>query len=222
MSPLRSLFLLIFVAGAFSASAKAELRLVSEMNGRIVPVTALEEGRIVGLDGAQKTIFSKDAVFALEGDLGANANLVLWSPSYGIQRSEVPGRSKKEKALVGRVGIKHMTEWAGQKTPSALLLAWPAGVPNGALIVLGWMVNGKLTQIHTGIMPSTLQTKLAYVSHEFPLTPTEVEGRGSYCCGWTGNSSRPRRVFPIQWPNMRSKPCCWAIWGRCAPLWTKA
>lgn len=163
-----------------------ELRLVAHDEGRVLPVFGVENHRVVARDGDKKVLLRRNTRYALEGDLVANAGQILWTPRYDIKtaaedlQAHPPGT-----AAVGVVAIRHLAEMDGEKQRSDFLTQWPGGAPEGGLVLLGWLVNGRISQLAVEKVPSTKVVKFFIASHEFSLGPSETSGQGIMLL-WTG------------------------------------
>lgn len=173
---LRGLGLALTVAGA--PVLAAELRLLCEVEGKALPVGGVERRQIFALDGGKKVPVPADAKWQLQGDLRANAALVEWSPPYVVTRPVLPDRARPAERAPYRasVNLRHATESFGRKVESAFLKSWPGGVPDVALAVFVWLLDGRPSTVNVRVVPST-QRKNFLVSHDFKLSPVEAAGQ---------------------------------------------
>lgn len=65
----------------------ADLRLMCDVGGRLLPLVAQEDGALLLSDGDTRVPARKDAKWILEGDIRANSGLIRWAPDYEIYRS---------------------------------------------------------------------------------------------------------------------------------------
>jgi TonB family protein len=196
MRRIRFFWLLVIGLGS-GLTTRAELRLLCEVEGRPVPIVEIERGRILGLDGGKKIAIPEEAVWRLDGDLGANADLVQWAPSYSISRVEAPDYeiARMERPFRGAVKLQHMSERYGEKHESLLFESWPEGVPQKGIAVLGWVVDGKVVAVQAKPVPATAQNKYFEAGYRFALTTKEAAGQGIVLLWINGRFVAPVPIF---------------------------
>jgi TonB family protein len=180
-----------------AALARAELKLYCEIGGQKLPVTAVAHHAVVCRNGAEDITLDRDALWhtkwVVEGDLKANAATVCWSPLYTIRRKDVPDwqAAAIEHPAVATVSMVHMTRIQVHPVKSEFLRRWPTGVPDEAIVVLAWVVDGRIVRTGGHVVPST---KREYFNARdlFELTTSEARGQ-AVALLWVGG----RFVAPI-------------------------
>ncbi len=179
-----------------TARGASELRLVARVGDRVLPVVGVENNRIVAEDGTRRVPLRHDAHYELAGDLRNAVGDVFWAPVYGVRATDEalkglpPGT-----AAVGHVFLRHMTEMDGRKLPSDFIERWPGGAPDGGIMVLGWMVDGKISQLAVAKVPSTKTARFFVAEHDFPLTREEMRGQGLMLFWAKGQFIAPKPRF---------------------------
>lgn len=149
-------FRLIFIwavlcAGLHASLPEPSLSLLCEWDGQQVSVAAVtEEGRIQVMRDGKLVEVPKKARWSLEGDLRRNAAFLYWSPNYWIKRRSEPDQIKdaahpfEASVRVHYAPLSNkMTEFAG----AGLRHAWPATSGSRELLVVAWIVGGKIAQV---------------------------------------------------------------------------
>lgn len=190
--------LLPAIAGVLlaGATARAELRALAHVEGRVIPVTGVENNRIVGTEDGRKIALLHDTVYELEGDLRAEAALVRWSSNYASTSAEAAQHPPRPGiAAVGTVNTRHLVELDGKKMTSEFRAAWPAETGEGGLMLMGWVVDGKISQLAVAKVPATRTAKFFVVMHEFELTSAEAGGQGIMLLWEQGRFIPPKLRF---------------------------
>ncbi|WP_161554699.1 TonB family protein [Ereboglobus luteus] len=134
------------------STARADLRLVCEIDGKAFAPRSISGNTIEVTDGTETRQTGADATWRLEGDLRANAAFLRMSPNYTIYqrgfRHRVPGEKYPMRA---KAGISH-----SQGGESEFLRQWPDGVSTSrALLVVVWMLDGRAADARVRIVPPT-------------------------------------------------------------------
>lgn len=190
---------LLLIAGVGVWTARGELRLVCAIDGERGELVKLEAGRpIVKIGGKTREAPSR-TVWTLEGDLGsyAAASAIVYSPHYSITREDRSDSAVSEvdaTPLVGSVVLLHRASKDERPVTSPLLALWPEGVPDQALAIFGWLLEGRLTEVAVRAMPATTRGRDAGARARFALDETKADGQGVLLL-WRGGGF----VEPTPW-----------------------
>ncbi|MDF9828029.1 hypothetical protein M2447_002137 [Ereboglobus sp. PH5-10] len=134
-------------------TARADLRLVCEIDGKAFAPRSISGNTIEVTDGTETRQTGADATWRLEGDLRANAKFLVLFPSYTIYQRNSRHRELGEKyPMRAKAGISHY-----QGVESKFLRQWPDGVSTSrALLVVVWMLDGRAADARVRIVPPTL------------------------------------------------------------------
>lgn len=194
------MFLVRFKAAALvvmtlliGVTARAELTLVAEFNGRTLPVAGADRDHIFCANGDKKTSAPEEAKWRIEGDLKGNVALVRWSPVFGVTLVERPDAevARMERPWRGTVALLHATELYGKKHESPLLADWPAGVRESGIVVFAWIVDGRVVQAAAQPLASTQRSQFFSHGHAFELTKSEAAGQGAVLLWIDGKFQAP-------------------------------
>lgn len=163
-----------------SLIVQADLRLVCDIDGKSYAPVAINNSVIEVRSGDDVREAASSAAWRLEGDLRANAGLLLLSPTYSLFRKNFrDGQSDEGYPMRAVAGIGHITEnpVTKEKRDSEILEQWPDGISNDrALIVIVWMIDGRATDVRVRIAPSTSANEFT-IKETFKLTPEQSAGQ---------------------------------------------
>jgi TonB family protein len=175
-----------------ASTARAELRLLGDVNGNPVVVERMGAGRLVGrFEGRQVTI-PLHAGFKLEGDLSCDFGVVHWPFHFFLMRP--PTRDhlpRSERPHFGYVRLVNGTHWNGLVFDRI----WPKGVGDSALAIFAWVVDGRVSRVHVSPLPSKSGRDVFRVDHLFQLTADEARGRPIVLVWSEGRFVAPRPLF---------------------------
>jgi ankyrin repeat protein len=182
----------IFLALGSGARLRAELSLVTEADGRTYTIKEIRTGRLVGVAGSERRFFDWNATFAVAGDLVADARRVHWGPTYQIVHP--PVRDEVAASQRPYFGYVRLTNGPGFEGSSFTTL-WPERTVVGpALVVFGWVVEGRIRQVQVERLPADPNGKGFRLDQLFHLTPDEAGGQAVVLV-W----NRGQFVSPVRW-----------------------
>ena len=180
-----------------AATDAASVRLIGEHDRERYVFAGVEQKVLYCTDGAGKRVRAPDEItWKIEGDLRAQADLVLWSPDYTIYRRLLADsrHAEEEQRYRALAFVVHAAEAERQRVPWTLRSYWPEGIAKEGVVVFAWLVNGAPTQVAVRPVPSTSR-KYFSSSVRFDLTPEEAAGQAVALLWVDGKFVAPSPMF---------------------------
>lgn len=177
----------------------AALRLVCDIDGRALEPVRIEQGRILLSDGIREIDAPKNARWRIEGGLRENADMLSFSPSYGIQESNGAQDDPDfdpEYTMIGSSSVIHeiVSPLPDRPAASSFLDAWPEGTKAEALLVSVWMLDGQPAHVHAEAIPASVTHSFARGTR-FMLSREEARGQVLMLLWQPGGFVAPAKRF---------------------------
>jgi hypothetical protein len=158
--------------------ARAELKLLCEVDGRILPVVGVEgDAIVVERDGSSEKV-TRGAVFRIEGELVADASLVHWSQNYSIYRARGGEQEPERRQMEGSVGMRSSVRAGSKHVRNEILTLWPVAKEQAGILLAAWVVEGQVERIMAEPVSAVGSEQTFSNGKRFALTPVETEGQG--------------------------------------------
>jgi TonB family protein len=171
-------------------TGRAELRLVCDLNGAKVTINRISINRVVGNDGTNIIDLPVEAPFRLEGELSQEMHLLHWGAVYYLLHPR--GRDRLPAAQhpwIASVRLVKGDAWGGLSFDEF----WPDHKSRDpALVIFGWVLNGKLVQTKVQICPPEEKVRLDQI---FKLSEAEAMGSPVVLVWANGGFLPPRSWF---------------------------
>jgi TonB family protein len=184
--------LLCLAALAAVALARGELRLVADSPDGPLVIDRITRARLSGRMGEGIQTVALDSAIRIEGDLLREARFIYWPTNYRLVHVPVRERSPAPtRPWFGYVRLVSGNGWAGQH----LEQIWPDKVPEGAAVVFGWVVEGKMRHTRLALLPPRDRRDHFRVDQVFHLDEREASGHAVMLLWANGEFLPPRPRF---------------------------
>lgn len=169
----------LLAAGMVLAADNASLRLVMSAEGKDYDQFTVEKERVVIQEMYATKPIPKNATWCLEGDLRANARLLLFSPTYRISRMDVPDwiEAKSERPYIAKVLVQgRLLNEAKSTMGSEENNRWSNEDLIGGISVFLWLIDGQVAKVSPVAARGEGKTQAPTAETLFILTEEEKRG----------------------------------------------